>query len=198
MVSSLAAVLALTAGLSLATEADSGQGNTIGALTATVLSGVVLAALVTASINIWQARRKSKEEERNRLSAAFAEAFAAYSAYNEMPFAIRRRRRDQAVEERFRLSEALREIQARLAYHEAWTAVESEEVGKAYAELLQQMRRTSGVAMHDAWLAAANRSDVAMNIPFSVVDLRSLKPYEQAYLEAVRTHLALLTPWRRS
>ncbi|MFD7444023.1 hypothetical protein [Streptomyces sp. NPDC059909] len=169
----------------------------VSALTATVLSGVVLAALITAAITIWQARRKSREEERNRLSTAFADAFAAYSAYNELPYAIRRRRRDQAAEERIRISESLRDIQAKLAYHQAWTAVESEIVGAAYAELLQRMRQTAGKAMHDAWRAPPITSDDAMNIPPTVIDLSSLKPYEQAYLKAVRTHLDSLTPWRR-
>lgn len=196
MVTSLAPLLAVSDGLRNASGVGKLQSSAVSMLTATVLSGVVLAAFVTAAINLWQARRRSKEEERDRLSAAFAEAYAAYSAYNEMPFAIRRRRRDQPTEERYRLSEALRDIQSRLAYHLAWTAVESEEVGRAYAELLLQMRRTSGVAMHDAWLSPAIRSDSSMNIPFSVVDLRSLKPYEQAYIDAVRRHLALLTPWK--
>ncbi|MCX4826849.1 hypothetical protein OG883_45260 [Streptomyces sp. NBC_01142] len=171
------------------------QGSGAGVLTATVLSGVFLAALIAAAINIWQARRKSREEERNRLSTAFAEAFATYSAYNQLPYAIRRRRQDQTAEERIRLSETLREIQTKLAYHQAWTEVEAPAVGKAYAELLQHMRQTSGRAMHDAWKAPAITSDDAMNIPPTVIDLSPLKPYEQAYLDAVRTHLDALTPW---
>jgi hypothetical protein len=166
-----------------------------GVLVAAVLSGAFLAGLVTAAINIWLARRKSREEERNRQRTAFAEAFAAYSAYKEFPYAIRRRRADAPGEERVRLSEALREIQSNLAYHLAWTAAESETVGRAYADLVRQLRITAGSAMHEAWNAPANDSDAAMNIPPTVVDLSSLGPHEAAYIDAVRAHLRSLAPW---
>lgn len=162
---------------------------------AAVLSGVFLAALVTATINIWLGRRKSREEERNRLRASFAEAFAAYSTYKEFPYAIRRRRADAPAEERIRLSEALREVQANLAYHLAWTAVESQSVGQAYANLIQQVRKTAGTAMRDAWNAPPNDSDDTMNIPPNVVDLSSLVAHETDYIDAVRTHLRTLAPW---
>lgn len=160
-----------------------------------VLSGAFLAAMLTATINIWLARRKNREEELNRLRAAFAEAFAAYSAYKEMPYAIRRRRSDAPAEERVRLSEALREIQANLSYHLAWTKIESETVGEAYAKLVQEVRKTAGAAMREAWEAPPIETDTAMNIPPAVVDLSALQPLETAYIDAVRTHLRTLTPW---
>jgi multidrug efflux pump subunit AcrB len=170
-----------------------------GVLVAAVLSGAFLAALVTAAINIWLTRRKSREEERNRVRTsfadAFADAFAAYSAYKEFPYAIRRRRADTPGEERIRLSEALREIQANLAYHLAWTAAESETVGNAYANLVQHVRRTAGSAMHEAWKSPPADSDDTMNIPPTVVDLSSLAPHEAAYMEVVREHLRRLAPW---
>ncbi|MBE8519416.1 hypothetical protein ILP97_18205 [Amycolatopsis sp. H6(2020)] len=162
---------------------------------AAVVSGAFLAALVTAVITIWLARRKTREEERNRLRAAFAEAFAAYQAYKEFPYAIRRRRVDAPGEERVRLSEALRSVQADLAYHVAWTTIESEHVGKAFAELIKQVRTTAGTAMHDAWNAPANNTDSAMNIPPSVVDLGELTKHEAVYIDAVRAHLRRLAPW---
>jgi hypothetical protein len=163
-------------------------------LVAAVFSGAVLAALITAAINIWLARRKSREEERGRLRANFADAFATCAAYKEFPYAIRRRRADALAEERVRLSEALREIQAKLAYHLAWTAAESENVGRAYADLVGQVRRIAGAAMHEAWNAPPITSDAAMNIPPSVIDLSSLKQYESAYMKAVQVHLQALAP----
>lgn len=166
-----------------------------GVLTTVILSGAFLAALMTAGINLWLARRKSREEERNRLRGSFAEAFAAYGAYREFPYAIRRRRADVPAEERIRLSEALREIQASLAYHLAWTAIECDTVGRAYANLVHQVRTTAGVAMHEAWKASPTDSDAAMNIPPSVIDFNSLEPQEATYMNAVRTHLTRLAPW---
>ncbi|MFD8035438.1 hypothetical protein ACFV3F_43315 [Streptomyces sp. NPDC059717] len=171
------------------------SGGGTGLLLATVLSGAFLAALITATINVWLTRRKSHEEERNRLRAAFAEAFAVYSAYKELPYAIRRRRADQLAEERIRLSETLREIQSRLAYHQAWTLLESPAVGAAYQNLVDHLRATAGVAMREAWTAPPLDSDAGMNIPLSVIDLRGLRQHEIAYLEAVATHLKDLKPW---
>lgn len=166
-----------------------------GIVVAAVLSGAFLAALTAAGINIWLARRKSREEERNRLRIAFAQAFAAYTAYKEFPYAIRRRRADVPDEERVRLSEALREIQSDLAYHIAWTAAESETVGRAYGNLVRQLRATAGDAMHQAWAADPISTDTAMNIPSALVDLSALTPYESAYMTAVRDHLRRLSPW---
>ncbi|MGH4010591.1 MAG: hypothetical protein ACRDTH_20935, partial [Pseudonocardiaceae bacterium] len=77
----------------------------------------------------------------------------------------------------------------------AWTAAESETVGQAYTNLVQQARRTAGAAMHEAWKAKPTESDDTMNIPPSVIDLSSLAPHEAAYIDAVRTHLTGLAPW---
>jgi hypothetical protein len=176
-------------------EATSASAGGASVLVAAVLSGAFLAAFITAAINIWLARRKTREEEQNRIRTTFAEAFAVYTAYKEFPYAIRRRRADTPGEERIRLSEALREIQASLAYHLAWTTSESEQAGKAYTELIEQVRRTAGTAMHEAWNAPANDSDSAMNIPPTLVDLSELTTHETAYIDAIRTHLRKLAPW---
>ncbi|WP_371558601.1 hypothetical protein OG416_36780 (plasmid) [Streptomyces longwoodensis] len=161
-----------------------------------VVSGAFLAAMLTAAINIWLARRKSREEEISRLRTAFAEAFAAHSAYKEMPYAIRRRRFDAAAEERVRLSETLREIQGNLSYHLAWTKIESEAVGRAYADLVHELRKTAGAAMRAAWEASPIESDTGMNIPAAQIDLTALQTLETAYIAAVREHLhALKRPW---
>ncbi|WP_326759121.1 hypothetical protein OHB35_15190 [Streptomyces phaeochromogenes] len=166
-----------------------------GVVLSAVLSGAFLAAMLTATINIWLARRKSREEELGRLRTTFAEAFAAHSAYKEMPYAIRRRRSDAPAEERVRLSEALRDIQTNLSYHLAWTKIESETAGAAYAELIQELRRTAGAAMHAAWEAPPIETDTAVNISPTVIDLSALQPLETAYIDAVRRHLRALTPW---
>lgn len=161
-----------------------------------VVSGAFLAAALTAAINIWLARRKSRDEEISRLRTAFADAFAAHSAYKEMPYAIRRRRFDAAAEERVRLSETLREIQGNLSYHLAWTKIESEAVGRAYADLVQELRKTAGAAMRAAWEASPIESDTAMNIPPAQIDLSALQTLETAYITAVREHVrALNKPW---
>jgi DNA-binding FadR family transcriptional regulator len=165
-----------------------------GLVFASVVSGAFLGALLTAMINIWLARRTRHGEERDRVRTAFAGAFAAYAAYKEVPYAIRRRA-DAPAEERVRLSEILRGIQADVAYHLAWTAAESEPVGHAYTNLINAARAIAGTAMHGAWLTPAPQTDSAMNIPASTIDLTELAPYETAYIAAARAHLKRLAPW---
>jgi len=166
-----------------------------GALIGTLLSATILAALIAAAVNVTLARRKSREEERARLRDRFAQAYAAYTQYCEFPYAIRRRRPDDPSGERVRISEELRKIQADLSAHEAWIKLESGTVGKAYTELIQEMRKIAGGAMRQAWIDEPATSDAGVNIPQKTVNLSPLKPYETAYMDAVAAHLRALAPW---
>lgn len=174
---------------------SSTSASAVGLLLTAVFSGAVLAALITALINIVLARRKSREEERARLRQAFAEALRAQAAYKEFPYAIRRRSSERPAEERARLTDALREIQAQMSVYLAWTAAESQDVGHAYSELVKQTRQVAGTAMKAAWEADPISSDAEMIIPRTVVDLSPLKQAEDAYMQAVIRHLIALAPW---
>ncbi len=88
-----------------------------------------LAAAVAAFLHLF----KSRADERGRARVLFAEAYEWYAAYKEMPYAIRRRWVDDPAAERIRLSETVREIQARLGHFKTWTALENVHVGAAYA-----------------------------------------------------------------
>lgn len=171
------------------------QGAGVGLLLAAVFSGAVVAALITACIAVLLARRKSREEERARLRDAFADALRTQAAYKEFPYAIRRRSSERPVDERTRLAEALREIQSQLNVHLAWTALESKDVGHAYENLVRHTRDIAGQAMKAAWESNAVHSDAEMIIPRSVVNLGPLKPFEDAYMQAVAHHLNVLAPW---
>lgn len=170
----------------LPSSAETGAASTwVGVL----VSGAVIAAILTAAVNTALARRKTLEEERSRFRATFAEAFEAAMQYKEMPYAIRRRRHDDAGAERVRLSDEMRRIQGRLSYYLIWTAGESPEVGDAYEALVNALRRVVGSACHDAWIAEPAESDEAMNIERAVVDLSELTCYEHEFMAAVRRHL---------
>ena len=170
-----------------------------GSFTAAVLSAAVVAAVVTAWVNTALARRSTRLEERARVRATLAEAYQAYADYKEFPYAIRRRRADQPAEERVRLSEALRQVQSRLSYYQAWTQAESPETGAAYSELVNQLRKVAGAAMHTTWQEPALNEDAGMNIGPERVDLTELTTAEQQFLQAAKAHVAALTnpSWRR-
>ncbi|WP_172937955.1 hypothetical protein [Rhodococcus sp. MS16] len=152
------------------------------------VSGAVIAAVLGAVINIVLARYKDRAEDRARLRKTFAEAFEAAMQYKEFPYAIRRRRADEPAAERVRLSEEMRAVQAKLSYFEVWTDGESNAVGTAYKDLLTNLRRVAGTACNEAWNAMPVQDDSGMNLSSSVVDLSALKPFEKAYVEAVRDH----------
>ena len=86
-------------------------------------------------------------------------------------------------------------MQEKLSYYLAWTQAESAEVGQQYDRLVAEARRVAGGAMHAAWNDPPRASDPEMNIPPEVVDLRQLEAAEAQYMQAVRDHLASLTPW---
>lgn len=177
-----------------ATVVTSGGGG--GGLVAAFVSGAVIAAVVGAVVNVWLAGRKSREEERARVRTTLAEAFQAYAEYKEFPYAIRRRRADAASEERVRLSESLRQVQARLSFYQAWTLAESPPTGKAYDDLIRKVREVAGSAMSDSWRAPAVKDDAGMNIGPDIVDLSALKPFEDAFIRAAETHVQAITSWK--
>jgi hypothetical protein len=174
-----------------ATTSATLTGGLIGAL----LSAAVVAALIAAAVNIMLARRKSREEERARLREHFVSAFSAYSDYCEFAYAVPRRRHDNEQGERVRISEEMRKVQAEIRSHEVWVQIESPDVGAAYTELVQLMRQVAGGAIRQGWDTPAPTTDAEMNVPPTKVDLSPLKPYEQAYMDAVARHLKALTPW---
>jgi hypothetical protein len=179
----------------VAAASDAGAGAvSSGVLVTSLLSAAVIAAIVGALVNLWLARRKGADDERARVRATFAEAYEAVAQYKEFPYAIRRRRDNDGPGERVRLSDELREVQARLSYYALWVKAESDDVGAAYDGLVSNLRRIAGKACHDAWEAPPARSDADMNIGPDVVDLRALTSYEHAYVQAVHDHLQ---SWKR-
>lgn len=166
-------------------------------MTAALLSGAVVAAVIGAVANAYLVRRRSREDERDRVRTMCAEALAAVTAYKEFPYAIRRRRRDEPSAERARLSDEMRHIQERLSYYSAWMKSESRDLSDAYETLLSELRSAAGRACHDAWLGRPADTDQDMNVAPGVVDLSSLTAHEDAYIAAVRKHLQEILGFRR-
>ena len=129
----------------------------------------------------------------NRSREVFSKAYAVVQEYKEFPYVVRRRMVSSPEEERVRISSELRKVQADLAFYSTWLMTESFHVHRSYAELLGQLRRVTGTAMHEAWLEPAVEDDSKMNMPD--MSQSALIPYEAVYLKEVRDHLSLLPRW---
>lgn len=165
-------------------------------LIAGLLSGAVIAAFITATVNTWIARKKALEEDRARVRTVYAEAMEAVAAYRELPYVIRRRRPDDEPGERHRISEEARAIQVRLSYYRAWIRAESPEVGDAYQRLLDQLRAVAGAAAREAWAELPAQGDAEMNIPRSVIDLSPIDEAEEHYIAVAAWDLQHRRTWR--
>lgn len=150
----------------------------------------VTAAVVSALVSFLALWITGRRDERRRRRELFAEAYATCSAYREFPYVVRRRRHDQPEEERLRISEELRRIQERLSFFLAWTRIEEPDVGKAFDQLVRDLRAVAGSQIADSWNRPAITDDASMNI--ADVDLSGLRASDDEYLEALARHVR---PW---
>jgi hypothetical protein len=158
---------------------------------ATIAAGAIsggAASIVTLLYN-------SAQERRDRHRDHFSRALQAVSQYEEFPYIVRRRNAAQPEAERIRISTELRAVQAELSYHSAWITTESRRVGRAYAELADELRNVAGGLMRDAWNADPVRDDADMNIPDVAPALAGLATSKDRYLREVMDHLSLWPSW---
>ena len=161
--------------------------------------GPAIAAAITAAASIlllvltycWNGHRERLARRRK----LFSKAYAVVQDYKEFPYVIRRRRTGEPEEERIRISAELRRVQSILSFYSAWLMTESPHVHRSFSELLGQLHRVAGKAMHEAWLEPAVKDDSNMNMPD--IGLSALTRYELAYLEEVVDHLSLRPRWLR-
>lgn len=126
-----------------------------------------------------------RRDDRERQRRLYAGGWAAVQAYKEMAFAIRRRDIANPGPERVRLSDAMREIQRDLSYHEALIGHERPgAVADAYRELVAKTREIAGGIIKRTWDEAPIASDEEMHSPQIASELRALKPAEDAYMDA--------------
>lgn len=155
------------------------------------LATVGISAGVAAVVSVITLWINGVRQERGRRRELYGKALAATMAYREFPYAIvRRRNEDQhRSEERVRLSEALREVQADISLHQALLRVErSEDVVKAYNTLVGKTREIAGGYMKDAWQAEPITSDKEVN-QGAPLAYATLDRYVDEYLKKVRNDL---------
>lgn len=168
-----------------ATGAAAGDSsNDLAVLIPLITSAIALiGVLLTLLVNGYRANR----ERRRKL---FAGGWAAIQSYKEMAFAVRRRSADDPAGERVRISEALREIQRDISFHEAMIGRDpSDNVSAAYRELVKKTREVAGGIIKRSWDESPIGSDREMHAPKIAAELRALRPFEDAYLDEVATAL---------
>ncbi len=153
----------------------------IAALLAAALT--FLGVMITLIVN-------GQRAERERLRKLYAGGWAAVQAYKEMAFAVRRRNADDRPAERVRVSEAMRDIQKDLAFHEALIGRErSGQVAAEYRILVTKTREIAGGIVRRSWNENPITSDSQMHSPEIAAELAALKPFEDGYLSAVADRL---------
>lgn len=123
----------------------------------------VIAALIAAVVAVAGYMLTQAQTRRERRAKEFAQALAAVEEYLEAPYRIRRRQA-ATPEARDALTNALSDLQARIAHHRAWLHVEAPAVAQAYDALVAAARSEAGVQMIEAWNTAPPTKDADMNL----------------------------------
>lgn len=127
-----------------------------------------------------------RRAERERLRQLYAGGWAAVQAYKEMAFAVRRRNVDESAAERVRVSEAMREIQKDLAFHEALIGRErSGQIAAEYRILVAKTREIAGGIIKRSWNENPISSDSEMHSPEIASELAALRGCEDSYMNAI-------------
>ncbi len=133
-----------------------------------------------------------KRQDRRR--EMYADALAACMEYREFPYVIYRRNGENPAEERTRISEALRDVQKRIAHYCAWLKTESQDVADKYDELVATMKSVAGEEMKRRWKHKPIKKDADMTV-LPKMDWALIEVREKEYVRAVRKQLA--PTWKR-
>jgi hypothetical protein len=131
------------------------------AQTVALLAGVIAlaGALVSAALTYHLNQRATRRE---RQANVFAEALRAIEDYAELPYRIRRR--SGTPESRHELTEQISQIQSRIAFHQAWLAIEAPSVADPYQNLVRAAKAQAGKQMTQAWNEPATTKDSQVSL----------------------------------
>jgi len=138
----------------------------------------LIVALIAAAVAILGYAINQLQTHRERRARIFAEALATAVDYIQMPYIIGTRSvppqevdsTDRMLAEtlvRSEIGKRLREIQARLYFHQSLIQLESVPVARAYNRLVLQARLTGSVARKEAWRKPPITSDEEFTIQWS-------------------------------
>lgn len=156
------------------------------------------AALITAWVTLWAAKKARNATRRSALAAQYGAALADALAWRELPYRVARRSGDDAAT-LGKLADGFHELHERIEHHRQWTRLESPAVGDTYANLLDTLRRRADDAIKFAWTqrSAITKPEhmVLGDVPELVVNVDAECA---AYVEAVKAELdKLVKPERK-
>lgn len=164
----------------VAADPKSGTGPT----TAAIIAGSV--ALTVAVLSALSAYLAAKRQQRR---VTYSEAVKAATAWTELLYRVRRRRRGQgpAIIELFHLA------QENLAYYQAWVGAESPHMACSYRRLVTTVKAATEAEIQQAW------QDPIRPIPGDALPNENHPDIDEAvgaFLKDVRSHLSPW-PWRK-
>jgi hypothetical protein len=138
----------------------------------------LIVALIAAAVAILGYGVNQLQIHRERRARVFAEALAAAVEYIQMPYIIGTRSmpsrdlgpNDRALAEvstRREIGNRLREVQAKLYFHQSLIQLESVKVAEAYNRLVLQARLSGSVARKEAWRKPPITSDEEFTVQWS-------------------------------
>lgn len=123
---------------------------------------------------------------RERKSRLYAEALSAVREYQELPYRVRRRPSSDN-KTRAELGAQISAVMTKLGFYVRFLQLDSHEVGIAYTDLVNQVRRMGGPYRSQAWRASLVASDEEMPLvkyPYET------EPEMSLCLKAMRHELA--------
>jgi hypothetical protein len=131
------------------------------AQTAALLAGLiaVAGAAITAALTYGLNQRTARRE---RQIISFAEALSAIEDYAELPYRIRRRPGTPGA--RHELTEQISKIQSRIAFYQAWLALETPGVAQSYDDLVRAAKTQAGRQMTEAWQEPATKQEAQVSL----------------------------------
>ncbi len=148
--------------------------------------------LVGVALTLWI---NGARAERSRRRENHARAVEAVVAYQEMPYAIRRRRHEPAERsgERVRLSTAFGVVQAELASCETLMRADRDaDVREGFARLVTTLKEHAGIAANEAWRRPPITEDSEMSLGDVHIALEPVRAEQQRFEETAAKSPRLL------
>jgi hypothetical protein len=124
----------------------------------------VVAAIIAGLVAVGGYAVTQFANRRDTKARTYAEAIAAVTEYQELPYLVMRRAASDAPT-RAAFAQHQSEVMAKLGFYRAWVRIDSAETGAVYANLVSDTRRQCRRHLATAWAEDLLKSDTQMSSP---------------------------------